>query len=289
MTILATLLLIAAFGLLAAAAAAGLATMLLGSRSAAATPATTTAPPGEPRGVVSTVVGIGVAVATGLLVAALVVRTEAIGHAPWSNLHEFSISFAAAVLVVHHLLARAYPVAGFAPLAALLAAGLVAFGLSRDDSIQPLVPALQQPLLLTVHVGSAVAAYAVAGIAFIGALAELAQRTAGDRIALLPTADMARMVTHRAVLIGFPILTLAIVLGSVWANLAWRSYWSNDPKELAAATTWLVFGAYLHVAGRRDRLATLAPWLVVLGFAGVLFTYIGAGLFIVGEHSYGAP
>jgi ABC-type transport system involved in cytochrome c biogenesis permease subunit len=91
------------------------------------------------------------------------------------------------------------------------------------------------------------------------------------------------------VLIGFPILTLAIVLGSVWANLAWRSYWSNDPKELAAAATWLVFGAYLHVAGRRDRLAALAPWLVVLGFAGVLFTYIGAGLFIVGEHSYGAP
>ncbi len=82
---------------------------------------------------------------------------------------------------------------------------------------------------------------------------------------------------------------VAIVLGSIWANLAWRSYWSNDPKELAAAATWLVFGAYLHVAGRRDRWAALAPWLIVLGFAGVLFTYIGASLFIVGEHSYAAP
>ena len=90
-------------------------------------------------------------------------------------------------------------------------------------------------------------------------------------------------------LIAFPILTIAIALGSVWANLAWRSYWSNDPKELAAAATWLVFGAYLHVAGRRDRWERLAPWLIVLGFVGVLFTYIGAGLFIVGEHSYGTP
>jgi ABC-type transport system involved in cytochrome c biogenesis permease subunit len=100
---------------------------------------------------------------------------------------------------------------------------------------------------------------------------------------------VARAVSHRAVLIAFPILTVAIVLGSVWANLAWRSYWSNDPKELAAAATWLVFGGYLHVAGRRDRWERLAPWLIVLGFAGVLFTYIGAGLFIVGEHSYGTP
>ncbi|HET9417526.1 MAG TPA: cytochrome c biogenesis protein CcsA [Candidatus Limnocylindria bacterium] len=288
MNLFGTVLLIAAFALLAAAAAAGLAVMLLGSRprDAALAGGTTTT---GPAAAATTAIGSAVVIATALLLAALVMRTGAVGHAPWSNLHEFSIAFAAAVLVVYQLLARSYPITGLAPLAALLAAGLVAFGLSRDDSIQPLVPALQQPLLLTVHVGSAVLAYAVAGVAFIGALGELAQRAATDRLALLPSADVLRGVTHRAVLIGFPILTLAIVLGSVWANLAWRAYWSNDPKELAAAATWLVFGAYLHVAGRRDRLAALAPWLVVLGFAGVLFTYIGAGLFIVGEHSYGAP
>ena len=154
--------------------------------------------------------------------------------------------------------------------------------------MQPLVPALQQPLLLTIHVGTAAIAYAVAGVAFLAAVAELAQRATSDGIGLLPPAAVARAVMHRAVLVAFPVLTIAIVLGSVWANLAWRSYWSNDPKELAAAATWLVFGAYLHVAGRRDRLGALAPWLVVLGFVGVLFTYIGAGLFIVGEHSYGA-
>jgi ABC-type transport system involved in cytochrome c biogenesis permease subunit len=169
-----------------------------------------------------------------------------------------------------------------------LAACLVGFGLGLDDRVDPLVPALQQPLLLTIHVGAAVAAYAVAGVAFLAAVAEIAQRLAGDGLGALPDAATLRAVGHRAVLIGFPILTVAIALGAVWANLAWRSYWSNDPKELAAAATWLVFGAYLHVASRRDRWSELAPWLIVLGFAGVLFTYIGAGLFLVGEHSYGA-
>jgi cytochrome c-type biogenesis protein CcsB len=232
---------------------------------------------------------VGLLVAFGLLGAALMARAIVVGHAPWSNLHEFSLAFAAAFVGVHLALARRHPMEGLAPWTALLAAGLVAFALSLDDRVDPLVPALQQPVLLTVHVGSAVLAYAVAGVAFVAAAAEIVQRSFADAIPGLPTAGSLRAIGHRAVLIGFPILTLAIVLGSVWANLAWRSYWSNDPKELAAAATWLVFGAYLHVAGRRDSWGRLAAWLIVLGFVGVLFTYIGAGLFIVGEHGYGQP
>ena len=290
MTTLIPALLVAALGVLVVAGAAGLGAMLVGARTSEAVAAGVgPAAVPAPRVAITPMVGWALVAALGLLSVALVLRAAAAGHAPWSNLHEFSIAFAATLVGCHLALARSYPIAGLGPLVALLAAGLVGFGLGRDDSIEPLVPALQQPLLLTVHVGSAVVAYAVAGIAFLAALAELGQRAAADRIGLLPTAELSRIVTHRAVLIGFPILTIAIVLGSVWANLAWRSYWSNDPKELAAAATWLVFGAYLHVAGRRDRLAGLAPWLVVLGFAGVLFTYIGAGIFIVGEHSYGTP
>lgn len=232
---------------------------------------------------------VGVGIALALLLAAVVLRTILVGHAPWSNLHEFTIAFASALLGTYLLLLRTAPIASLAPLAALLAAGLVAVALGLDDRVDPLVPALQQPLLLTVHVGTAALSYAIAGVAFLAAATELAQRASGDRLGALPSGEVLRWVGHRAVLIAFPILTIAIALGSVWANLAWRAYWSNDPKELAAAATWLVFGAYLHVAGRRDRWESLAPWLIVLGFVGVLFTYLGAGLFIVGEHSYGAP
>lgn len=228
--------------------------------------------------------------ASGLLAAALVVRTLGAGHAPWSNLHEFSVAFAAALLLSYLVLARRLPIEALAPWVALIAAALVAYALALPSGAQPLVPALQAPLLLTVHVGAAALAYAVSGVAFVAALGELAQRRADDRIGALPPAAACRAAAHRSVLIAFPILTLAILLGSIWANLAWRSYWNNDPKELSAAATWLVYAAYLHVvAGRRDRLGRLAPWLLVAGFGAVLFTFLGAGLLFVGQHSYALP
>jgi ABC-type transport system involved in cytochrome c biogenesis permease subunit len=294
MTTIVPILIILVLAVLLATAAAGLGAILVGlGRGSTVATATVAGPssvpsPRVPEGL-RRVAGGGLVVGFALLVMALVGRTILAGHAPWSNLHEFSIAFAAALVATHLFLARRHPIEGLAPFTALLAAGLVAFALGFDDEIDPLVPALQQPLLLTIHVGAAVLAYAISGVAFIAAAAEIGQVRSGDRIPLLPPAAVARVVGHRAVLLAFPILSIAIALGSVWANLAWRSYWSNDPKELAAAATWLVFGAYLHVAGRRDRWERLAPWLIVLGFIGVLFTYIGAGLFFIGEHSYAAP
>jgi ABC-type transport system involved in cytochrome c biogenesis permease subunit len=294
MTTILSLLIILALTSLLAAAAAGLGAILvsLGRGSAVAT-VTAAGPSSVPTQAAPTpvrrITEWGLLAGLALLFAALLVRTILSGHAPWSGLHGFSLAFAAALIGAHALLARSQPIAGLAPFTALLAAGIVAFALGLDDGIDPLVPALQNPLLLTIHVGSAALAYAISGVAFVAAAAEIGQRRSGDRIPLLPPAHVARAVGHRAVLLAFPILSIAIALGSVWANLAWRSYWSNDPKELAAAATWLVFGAYLHVAGRRDRWERLAPWLIVLGFIGVLFTYIGAGLFFIGEHSYAAP
>ncbi len=290
MTALISLLVVAGLATLLASAAAGLGALLLGSRLVAAADAGTrdvAVAPGS--GALARVSAIGMATAFVTLAGALALRAVVAGRAPWANLHEVSLAFAVAVLGSHLILARREPLAQLAPLSALLAAGLVGVALSFDAGIDPLVPALQQPLLLTVHVGSAIVAYGLSGLAFLAAAGEIAQRSASDRIAALPSSGSLRGASHRIVLLAFPILTIAIVLGSVWANLAWRSYWSNDPKELAAAATWAVFGAYLHVAGRRDRWERMAPWLIVLGFAGVLFTYIGAGIFFVGEHSYAAP
>jgi cytochrome c-type biogenesis protein CcsB len=231
--------------------------------------------------------GLGALVLAGaLLLAVLVLRAVTAGRAPWTNLQETAITFAFALLTVYVFLQRRLPIRTLIPVVGLLAAGLVWLALAQPDEVRPLVPALQMPLLLTVHVGSAMLAYAIGGVAFAAAVAEIVQRRAGDRLAALPSAAVARTAAHRAILLGFPILTAAIVLGAVWANLAWRSYWSNDPKELAAAATWLVYAGYLHVATRRDRWGELSSWLLVAGFAGVLFTYLGAGLVFVGEHSY---
>ena len=238
------------------------------------------------RGAATAIAHAGVLLAGALLLTALTVRGLVAGRAPWSNLHETAVTFAFGVTAVYAGLERRLAVRSLAPGVALLGAGLLWLALAQPDEVRPLVPALQAPVLLTVHVGTAMLAYAMGAVAFAGALAELLQVRAGGKLSALPPAAVSRAAAYRAVLLGFPLLTAAIVLGAVWANLAWRSYWSNDPKELAAAATWLVYGGYLHVAGRRDRWGRLAPWLLILGFAAVLFTYLGAGLVFVGEHSY---
>lgn len=234
----------------------------------------------------STTALAGTVLAAVLLFGSLAARTAATGHAPWSNLHEFSAAFAFALLVVFIGLAIRRPIAGLTPAVTLVAAALLGVSLLQPDEVRPLVPALQAPLLLTIHVGTAMLAYAIGAVAFAAALGEIMQRATHDGVPSLPSTSVCRAASHRAAILAFPILTAAIVLGSVWANLAWRSYWNNDPKELAAAATWLVYGAYLHVVGRRDPWAAAAPWLLVLGFAAILFTWLGAGLLFVGQHSY---
>jgi cytochrome c-type biogenesis protein CcsB len=294
LTILPAALLVAALGALCAAAVAGIAALAVGRvRESRVEPARAT-----PSGIASVgeaehgsssllpAAHLSALVALGFLLAWLALRTVTAGRAPWSNLHEFSVGFAAAILAAYAVLERRHALRPLVSVVAAVAAGIVGFALTRDSRVDPLVPALQQPVLLTIHVAAAMLAYALGAIAFAAAIGELIGRAGDGRVAELPSPQVCRRAAHRAVLLGFPILTGAIVLGSVWATLAWRAYWSNDPKELAAAATWLVYGAYLHAAGRRDRWGAVAPWLLLLGFGGILFTYIGASLLFVGEHSY---
>ena len=234
----------------------------------------------------SGLVRIGLVLALLFLVAALVVRTVATGHAPWSNMYEFDQAFAAAILGAYLLMGRRSRIESLAPAVAVVAAALVIHALTLPSSARPLPPALQAPFFLTVHVGSAMLAYGIYTVAAAAAAAEIVQARVGERVAWLPSAADCRAAAHRAVIVGLPILTLAIVLGAAWANLAWRSYWNNDPKELAAAATWFIYAGYLHVAGRRDRWGGAAPWLLVLGFGAILFTYFAANLVIPGQHSY---
>jgi len=120
-------------------------------------------------------------------------------------------------------------------------------------------------------------------VAFAAAILHLIQPEGGRRG--LPKPELLDEIGYKAVVIGFPFLTLTIVLGAVWADVAWGSYWSWDPKETASLVTWLIYGAYLHARVVRGWRGNRAAWLLVLGFAATLFTYFG-NLFFGGLHSY---
>ena len=81
-------------------------------------------------------------------------------------------------------------------------------------------------------------------------------------------------------------LTLTILTGAIWAEQAWGSYWSWDPKETWSLVTWIIYAAYLHLRIRRGWRGKAAAWFAAIGFICVIFTYIGVNTFLPGIHSY---
>ena len=214
----------------------------------------------------------------------MLVRAIVVGRGPWGNMFEFSVAFGFSMIGGYLFLQRRYAIRsiGFIPLAVALAILLYASSLKSD--IAPLVPALQNAPLLTIHVGMAVISYGIFATSFAAGVGYLAQGQ-NDRFAWLPSHKVLDEVAYRAVIIGFPIFATMIILGSWWASIAWSRYWGWDPKETAALVTWLTYAVYLHARNQRSWAGRPAALLLVVGFGMVLVTYSGS-LWFSGLHAY---
>nr|YP_010580184.1 cytochrome c biogenesis protein [Cryptomonas pyrenoidifera]UZS90568.1 cytochrome c biogenesis protein [Cryptomonas pyrenoidifera] len=104
------------------------------------------------------------------------------------------------------------------------------------------------------------------------------------KLSLLESLDN---LSYRIIGLGFPLLTIGIIAGAVWANEAWGSYWSWDPKETWALITWLVFAAYLHARITRSWQGKGPAVLASIGFIVVWVCYLGVNFLGKGLHSYG--
>lgn len=116
------------------------------------------------------------------------------------------------------------------------------------------------------------------------ATANAAEPLSPQRLSLAATLDN---ISYRIIGLGFPLLTIGIIAGAVWANEAWGSYWSWDPKETWALITWLVFAAYLHARITKGWQGRRPAILAATGFAVVWVCYLGVNLLGKGLHSYG--
>jgi cytochrome c-type biogenesis protein CcsB len=103
---------------------------------------------------------------------------------------------------------------------------------------------------------------------------------------LLPDSENLDRITYKTICIAFPLLTLMIAAGAYWANRAWGSYWSWDPKETWAAITWLVYALYLHMRITRGMRGRVAAYFAVSGFGVVMFTFFGVTYLLPGLHAY---
>ena len=88
------------------------------------------------------------------------------------------------------------------------------------------------------------------------------------------------------VAVGLPLLTVGIITGAWWAKEAWGAYWQWDPKETAALLSWIVYASYMHLHTRNAWRGARSSWVGVLGFATIIFCYLGVNIWISGLHSY---
>lgn len=239
-----------------------------------------------------TVVAAVVATTAGLLLRWVESYQMGIGHAPLSNLYESLVFFSWTAGVIYLFVEFKYKnalIGAFVTPITFLAMAYASMSPNISDRIQPLVPALKSNWLIA-HVATCFFGYAAFAIAFGISLMYLIKARNPEKIegiiGHLPKLDVLDELTHRMVLFGFLFLTGGIITGAVWANSAWGSYWSWDPKETWSLITWFVYATLLHARLMRGWEGKQIAYLSILGFAAVLFTYFGVNL-LPGLHSYG--
>jgi len=232
--------------------------------------------------------------ATGLLLLGVVFRGLAARRAPWGNMYEFSTTSALVVLVVFIAVARRRPalryLGVFVIVPVLLTLGLALTVLYVPAG--PLLPALKS-YWLVIHVAAAIISggvFTVGGVVTALYLVQERWERRGVTNSLsrrLPTAEQLDQSAYRLFAFVFPLWTFAIVAGAIWAENAWGTYWSWDPKETWALVTWVVFAGYLHAratAGWKGRKAAI---VALLGLSCFIFNYFGVNIFFTGLHAYG--
>ena len=161
--------------------------------------------------------------------------------------------------------------AAWALVAVGIAFALLAYASTLPARIDPLIAALQNPPLLTIHVAMAIISYGAFACAFACGLLYLLNRR--GQIAFLPPPEILDEIGYKSVIIGFPAQTLLLILGAVWANVAWGAYWDWDQKR--QPFTWLIYGVYLHARAQRGWHGVRTSWLLLAGFGAVMFTFFG--------------
>jgi cytochrome c-type biogenesis protein CcsB len=242
------------------------------------------------------------------------------GYFPLSNLYE-SLLFLSWVLLFIHLLleykTRSKLLGAIVLPLVLFIDGFGNFSLPIEmQKASPLVPALQSNWLM-MHVSLMMLSY---GSLIIGSLISilflmlslkgplgrterknsspnsLSLQKMGTSLSLASSPSSSFVLkllenmdnlSYRIISLGFPFLTLGIIAGAVWANEAWGSYWSWDPKETWALITWLVFAAYLHARIVKGWEGKRPAILASVGFFVVWFCYLGVNFLGQGLHSYG--
>ncbi|MHB8508022.1 MAG: c-type cytochrome biogenesis protein CcsB [Candidatus Dormibacteria bacterium] len=244
-------------------------------------------------------------------------RWAADGHYPLSNMYEYSSLMGLIMVAFFLATARSWRTEFIGGMVLIGAIGIMSVGRTLYTGPSGLIPALNS-YWLKIHVTSMVVSSGLLSFTFFFSFAALLKAWAigghqlvlragpryqlaggpGAQVAMtgprwvqtatawLPEAETLDKLAFRMVLIGFPLWTFGVMMGAVWGEHAWGRWWGNDPKEIMAAVTWIVYAVYFHarsIGGMRGYRTTA---IAGFGFISVLATFYFVNLWIVGLHSY---
>jgi cytochrome c-type biogenesis protein CcsB len=237
------------------------------------------------------------------------------GHFPISNLYESLYFLTWGISLGQLLIEREYPspvIPAIAIPIELLSVAFACFVLPEDLKLSSnLVPALRSSWLI-MHVSVVMLSYAAliigsllsASVLFVNKNSPLQIRSSSTGIGGFKTSNNYSLnellnpiefshseeldtLSYRSILVGFVLLTLGLISGAVWANEAWGTWWSWDPKETWALISWLFYAAYLHMRISKGWQGRKPALLATTGFLVVLVCYLGVNFLGIGLHSYG--
>jgi cytochrome c-type biogenesis protein CcsB len=229
--------------------------------------------------------------------ASIAVRAIAVDAVPWSNMYEFAsvaglVGIVAFLAVLWKLPALRH-LGGFVLLPVILMMFLA--GTVLYSKAQPLVPALQS-YWLAIHVtlvSIAEGALMTSAVLTVLYLAKARHDRRGLRspalsnlAAKLPSAATLDKAAYRVVAFSFPLYTVAIICGAIWAEAAWGRYWGWDPKETWAFIVWVVYAGYLHARATAGWKGRAAAWINLAGFGAITFNFLIVNIVVSGLHSY---
>ncbi len=220
--------------------------------------------------------------------AALVVRTIGAGRLPLTNQYEFATSFAWGICLCFLIFLWKYRFKALGVFVTPILFLIIGYAAMQSKEVRELMPALRSNWL-GIHVSTAILSYGAFGVACAIAVMFLLRQNMKDNsywAGHIPNPEHLDLLSYRAVSLGFLFLTFVMISGAIWAERAWGSYWSWDPKETWSFITWIIYAIYLHLRISRGWNGRRAAIFCIVGFICVLVTYVGVNTFIPSIHSY---
>lgn len=232
--------------------------------------------------VITSIIGFGVHTV------AIILRIIESGRLPFSNQFEFASSFTWGIVLCYLVIHFVYKFTAVGAFVMPLGFLMMGYASMMPKTIKPLMPALQSRWL-TIHVGTAIISYGSFAVAAgLSAMYLISSSNKGKEKnnGVMPNIEVCDYLSYRVIAFGYLMLTLVIVTGAIWAKSAWSRYWGWDPKETWSLITWIIYSTYIHLRFNRGWKGRTAAWFAVIGFACVIFTFVGVNVLLPGIHSY---